>query len=411
MMICRLVYSRNSDSQGGYALPSPAICNNAADLEAELSEARLGTCPHTYLEGGHGWEIVRYENDNAYEQPAILVIPKDPIIKILYRDGRERMTSVGCYDATVNDVKVILGKKPGSENLATERMNLMTLNGVFLDDSESLVSADCFNMEPLLYREQLSEYFTDSATDDIVIPSDRMASALSATRSLQREWCELNDLNNETEEVARFLQHKFEGAIEKSKTIFGKDKALSEYTYAPFIRDLPTESAPSLQDSPGLDALKTKLASLGRSRHSNSKRKSVNFNRLPHASSRSCPAQAKRTLRRTLHILKRTNVDIADEVANSLELLMKPIKYLSEKTPFLYPHHRFHSMLDTADKSLNRYKDIRAGKLLEKPHELIERQNEVEALLDVSRRAILSPAPLHARPHSAGDEQDQAVLR
>ena len=403
MSLFTLMHSKDYDSSDGYAKPYHQACKTKADFNVALGNREHIPGPYTLLYGGHNIDrieevmnsIFSKEINNTTKHPAILKVAKDPIIKVVFPDGRVWISSVGCYDVSIFDVKIILNKAAGYENENSERMLLITLNGKILDDSELLPSVGCCNMEHLLYREQLVEHLTPYPdANDGTAPSDRVATEFSAARSLQRDWIDLKDLTTEIDEIARNLLDGFQSVNEKSKALCGSVKPLSGYTFERYIRDFPIEIAPKLADSLSLDNLESKIARLA-------------------PTSSSCPALIHAAIEHTVTHLARTNVDIADDVANCLASLLIPVTHLSEKTPFMYPHQRIYSMLNKADKSLNIYKDIRANKTLQGRHDLIERQKSLEVHMDVSRPLCFPhsyPVVTRARA-SAGDQQYQSVLR
>ena len=383
MKLFVLLHSQHADSLGGYEMPldmSETVCGEDFQDEIELASIlrREGfvSTPYTFLYGGHHVDKFQSEeDDDSIRQPAVLAVPMDPLVKVLIEDHKW-MSSVGRYDGTVGDLKVILGQSSSFvTQISSERLMLLSLNGKILDDQAALTSTGCFKQNPLLCRVQLDKYFTAPSYGST--PSDRMAFGLTAAQIVQQDWCDVKEFQSETERVARYLLEELTSRQEESRQFFGSEAPLQGFSYDRFVRDFPPENAPGLADSPALTDLRMQISRLS-------------------TQNSACPAQAQRLIERFMAQLGRTNADLANNAAGSLATLMESITNLAVKNPLPYPHQDFHGKLDIIEKSLNRYKDIMAGKMLQRPQDLMDRNTTLEILLEVSTQQrfllILDPS-------------------
>jgi hypothetical protein len=357
----------------GYKMPLDMtyhICGlnvpDEIELASILKREGSGSTRFTFLYGGHHVDQLQCsEDDSSLRQPAVLAVPKDPVVKVMCTD-HVWISSVGSYDGTIRDLKVILGKSSSSVSeleISSERLILMPLSGKILYDQVPLASTNCFNLDPFLYRMQLDEYFTAPVHGSVL--SDRMAAGLAAARIVQQDWCDVKEFKAEAEQVARYLLDELTSLRKGSKQFFGSEAPLQGFSYDRFVRDFPPENAPDLADSPALSALRMQISRLA-------------------TQNSACPAQAQRMTERVMSQLGSTNADLANHAADSLATLIKTITNLAVKNPIPYAHQLFHSKLDVIEKSLNRYKDIMAGKMLHRPQDLVERQTTLDILLEVN---------------------------
>jgi hypothetical protein len=373
MKLFILLHSQHSDSLGGYEMPldmTEHVCGvnfkDDTELASILRREGFVSTPYTFLHGGHHvdkFQCDEDENDDSIRQPAVLAVPKDPVVKVLF-ENHKWMSSISRYDGTVGDLKLILGQSSSfASTILSERLVLMPLCGKILDDQVPLASTNCFNQDPFLCRMQLDEYFNAPSYEST--PSDRMAVGLAAARIVQQDWCDVKEFKTETEQVARYLLDELKSLQNESRQYFGREAPLQGFCYDRFVRDFPPENAPDLADSPALSALRVQISRLA-------------------TQNSACPAQAQRMTERVMSQLGRTNADLANHAADSLATLIDTITNLAVKNPIPYAHQLFHGKLDVIEKSLNRYKDIMAGKMLHRPQDLIDRQTTLDILLEVN---------------------------
>ena len=107
-----------------------ANIRHETELESILRREGFASHPYTFLLGGHFMDRLQgEETDDSIRQPAILAVPKDPVVRVLF-ENREWMSSIGSYNGTVRDLKVILGQSLSFiTKISSERLMLMQLSG------------------------------------------------------------------------------------------------------------------------------------------------------------------------------------------------------------------------------------------------------------------------------------------
>ena len=338
-----LLHKTGADSGHGYRI-SESITSDSVefiqDLDEILKASGYYNCPfHTILYGGHAVDHLATnveKDDRQSHHRTILVIPKDPVVKILPRaphcdhdDDHVWTLSVGNYEGMVRDLEGIVQSQ--FDDRAGE-IHFIDSMGKILDKNSSLLSANVFDpMNQLICRNQIEEYFSQHATND------RMTSVLCQARALQQRWCAVGDVRDEVEQVQQVLKEKLkEGESECSARFSGRENhSIESFTYDRFKQDFPPELALPLMDS-ALLVLGELQAKLARSIGENS----------------ACPALARIIIDTLTSKLTSPALELATRSAEMFSTLIDPIITLADKRPMKHNHDDYKQKLSTVEFSL-----------------------------------------------------------
>ena len=364
-MKVQVVRRADADSQCGYDalinVSESCLCDSVSsiqDLKRKMEASGYTSSQHTILYGGRPEEELIFSEDLIILQRRILAIPKDLAVKIILPD-RELLSNVQSYACTINDLK-----EPLLKLFNDTAMEIVMINtfGTILNDTSCLSVQYFDETKSLICREQIKEYFDNS------LQCDRLSSVLGQARSLQHQWCSVEDHNisEQIEQVTKAIAKKLKSALKVNSNVFGMDGRLKSFQYDIFKQDFPPHSAWPLKNCDQLAKLNSVFDG-SKDKYS------------------ACPGLAIKLIKALISELGSTNVNFACQCAQLLGTLVEPISFLAEKRPKVHNHGDYNEKLKKVERSLNNYKDIMAWKMFSSPDELQQREQSLLTLREVKR--------------------------
>ena len=260
----------------------------------------------------------------------------------------------------VSSVEVERGRSDGRQVMDDTEKAKIGANTVSKEKQRSLLLANELENDDetshIIYRRGVGN--TDAPHNDLVASESRRA------RSLRDLWCELDGLDPNIKLIEENLLTWFSDSVDENALLLGGDSKLALFTYDRFERDFPRETRLRLAES---EKAKKLMSYLHRLTNKNS----------------ACPDFAKELLQTFNTSLRSTNVDLADEAAVIVTQLLEPMIILAEKEPKHHNHEVHSKKLKKGQKTLNNYRNIMAGKILQDPGEYSKRNEALACLQQV----------------------------